>query len=151
MTSTRSARSGASRRATWTTVTLVLLVAPVLAALTLVALLVGGRTGWLAPIVVVAVLVLYRATVRSTRSDQTRVAAREIGAVVLALGLGFGVWVAGILTGMAAGVLPFMTERQHPWTDAWEAGSTVAAILSVPAWWTLLRHWVDPRLAGRAR
>ena len=148
MTSTHRARPRSSQPP-WTTIALVLLVAPVLAASTMVALLLGDGLGLVLPFAVVAVLVLYRATVRSTHSEQTRASAREVGAVVLALGLGLGTSVAAIFVGIATGIVPFLTESPHPWSDAWWTASTVAATLSLPAWWALLRRWADPRVARR--
>lgn len=135
------------RSALLSTAALLLLVAPAVLGLTLVTLLFAGWAALAIPFFAAAIVYLYRLVVQSSTSYEGRVVAREVGAAVLAIAVGFGAWVAAIVVGVLTEVLPFIAEIDtYPYADAWNAGSVVIVILVVPATWWLLRRLPDPNL-----
>lgn len=130
------------------TAALVLLAVPLIGAATLMGLIWLGPLGlFLTPVSIVLAVVLYRLTVDSTHSPETRAVAREVGAGVFAVGSGFCAWVAWYVLGVLVGVMPFITYRaeDHPYMDEWEALSVPVGVLTVPLTWWLLRRWADAR------
>jgi hypothetical protein len=142
-----------TRRSALLSTSLVLLVSPAVLGLTLVALLFAGWVALAIPLVAAAIVYLYRLVVQSAESYEGKVVAREVGAAVLAIAVGFGAWVAAIVVGVLTEVLPFIAEvKAYPYADAWNVGSAVVGILVVPATWGVLRRLADPslRTSGKA-
>ena len=132
------------------TLALLVLVAPAVLGLSLIALFFSGWVGLTIPVLAAAAVYLYLLTIRSATSYEGRVVAREVGAGVLAIAAGFGTWVALIVLGVATEVLPFIAEvKTYPYADEWNVGSLVVAFLVVPATWWLLRRLADPDSGSR--
>lgn len=128
----------------WTWAFLVLVAAPATLGLTLFALLAFGEIGMFAPGLLIGAVYVYRAVVASTHSRQTRAAAREVGALVLAPMFGWGAFVGLMVLGVATEILPFISPVDpHPYEDAWMIGSVVVSIAVACATWWLLRKWAD--------
>lgn len=139
MTTTQEAPAGPLAKIALTAVAV-----PAVGALTFMALFgIGPLALFIVPSAALAVLYLYRLTVQSTHSTETRTAAREVGAIVLSVALGFGTWVAMAFLGVMTGILPFMSYRaeDHPFMDEWAALSQLVAVVAVPLSWWLLRRW----------
>ncbi len=126
-----------------------ILALPTVGAATLLCTFFGGWAGLVLPApVTLAVLYLYRSTIRSTHSPETRAATREVGALVLAVALGIGAWISAVLAGVWFGVLPLFDsyDANYPHEVVWMTWSTVLALAFVPASWWLLRRFADDRL-----
>ncbi|GAB3031088.1 hypothetical protein GCM10011376_24140 [Nocardioides flavus (ex Wang et al. 2016)] len=130
---------------------LLVLALPLVAAATFMGLVWLGPLGVvITPAAVVAAVMLYWLTVRSTHSSTTRAVVREVGAAALAVASGFAARVACYVLGVLAGVMPFITYREegYPLMEEWKAGSLLVAIATVPLMFLLLRRWADDRSAG---
>lgn len=140
-------------RQSWALTAGVLILAlPAIGAITVPSALSLGWPGiLLPPPLILTVLHLYRATIRSTHSPQTRAVTREVGAVALALALGAGTWISALMAGVWFGVLPLFDSYvgDFPHEVAWMTWSTVLSLAFVPASWWLLRRFADDRLDER--
>lgn len=126
-----------------------LIVAPAFLGLTVLAVLTIGPLGLMIPAVAAALVYLYRMVVQSSLSFEGKVVAREVGAGLMAIAVGFGAWGSAIILGVFTEMLPFLADGQdYPYADAWNAGSVGFAILVVPATWWVLRRFADPGLRG---
>ena len=132
------------------TVALLCILVVAVVGVTLVALLFVGWFALAIPAFAAAAVYLYQLTIRSATSYEGRVVAREIGAGVLAIATGFGIWVGAMVAGLLTGVIPLFSDVEgYPYADAWDTGSIIIAILVVPVAWWLLRRLADPESRTR--
>lgn len=113
----------------------------------LVAALAVGPPGLVIPLLVLGAVLGLRGLVRATFTPTSRTVLRDGGAALVAVVTGVGAWLAAIIAGILLEVLPFLVSGEdHPFADAWEAGSVLVGLAAVPATWVLVRRYVDESL-----